>query len=185
MDNITVAIITSVVAVIGALIGFIGSIISGKVGGKQSYKGAMDATTKQIQSQVDLLKAEEDKRKESTKRIIINLLWNEIDFNCNAWDKKEKMFSKVYFLRDTPPRNTNYSSLNKFITFDNYNGIKFKLLEYDSEIILDIIEIYHKMYILKVHDDFDSMTQEDFDTVKSLYTLKDKIKRKLDLENSK
>lgn len=162
MENIIIGVITLLATLIGAW-----------VGSKYSYRGAMDAVSKQIQYQKDLLIAEEVKNNERAARIVTKLLWTEIEYNCRTFDNVNKSFSTVYFLKD---KVSQYSYGNFIFIFDDYNTVKFELLKYNSKIVQDVIEIYYKMFSLNTHKDLNELNQEEFDRVKTLYELKDKIK---------
>lgn len=149
------------------------TLLGAWVGGKYSYKGAMDAVSKQIQNQTALLKAEEIKNGEVALKIITKLLWNEIDYNCRMFDGKNKSFSTDWLLRGKP---TQYGYGTMKFVFEDYNQIKYELLKYNSEIVQDVIEVYNKMFLLSTHQDFNELSQEEFNRVKNLYELKSKIK---------
>ena len=165
--------VRNVEIVIVGIITVIATLLGACVGARYSYKGAMDAVTKQMQFQLNLLKDEEVKNNKIACEIITKLLWNEIEYNCRMFDGVSKSISTDWFLREKP---TQYSYGNYKFVFDDYNGIKYELLKYNSGIVQDVIEIYYKLFLLNAHKDLNELSQEEFERVKNLYVFKDKIK---------
>lgn len=158
-------------SLISALIGVFGALFGAKLGGEKSYKAAMDSVTAQIKYQNELLDKERKNKEQLAVKIIAKFLWYEIDYNCETLDGNNKIFSTNRFLKNRPEQ----LSYERVFKFDDYSKIKYQLLNYNSETVNKVIDLYNKLFILKNHNDLDQLTQKEFEEVKTLYKVKNQI----------
>lgn len=153
--------------IISAIIGAGGAIYGAKIGGKS----AKDAVTAQIKYQNDLINSERNSKEQLAIKIIVNFLWYEICYNCRMLDDKNKALSTDKFLKEKPE---SYVYAKNF-KFNDYNKTKYQLLNYNNVIVKNVIEVYNKLSILSIHNDLSELTQREFNEVKTLYKVKDRI----------
>lgn len=142
LNNTQIALLS---AVVGALIGFIGAIVSGYIGGKWSYKGAMDAITKEIMEERNMIEERRKENKILAKFFIDSFLKQEIEKNFKQVSSNERLMVHLSAgVKGGLKKEWSY----KFC-FDEYDKIKYDLVKFNSEIIEDIACIYKLFTILE------------------------------------
>ncbi|MHB9947429.1 hypothetical protein CF095_19020 [Clostridium botulinum] len=160
-------------SVIAGILGIGGAIYGAKVGSKESYKGAMDTVSKQIEYQNNLKVKQNEENKEIVIKIITKFLKQEIINNkivvekTAIYDYLAKGFGTQY----------GYDFKNK-IKFDSYQSIKYDLIKYNNENLVGyIIDLYDLFYLLVRYTDINQLDEDEYN---KLIHLKPRINNTID-----
>ncbi|WP_024834759.1 hypothetical protein [Ruminiclostridium josui] len=174
MNDTQIALLSAGAGLTGALVGFIGAIVSGHIGGKWSYKGAMDAVTREITEERNRLKEQKKENKILAEFFINSFLIQEIERNYTQIDDR-LMMALNSGLKQGPP-NLNWSY--KFY-FDEYDKVKYDLVKFNAEIINDYSYIYKLFAILANKRNYYDLTENERKFVaKALRKCKEILKNK-------
>ncbi|MBU3193481.1 hypothetical protein [Clostridium algidicarnis] len=155
-------------------IGLIGTLLGAIVGAFGSYFGTMKSLDKQMERE-NFIKVEQDKEnKEIVMRIITKFLKEEIVDN-KIIIEKEELYKHL-----TQGFGTQYGyNFRTKIKFDSYESVKFYLIKYsDEKMVEDIIDLYGLFYILVRYTDINQLDEGEYN---KLIDLKCKINRLTDI----
>lgn len=120
------------------LIGLLGSIFGmllGVIIGAKTYsKGALDAVNEKLTFERDRNVKEKKEREEYALNMIMSFLKNEIEINYNVIGISTS--KKIYILK------------NERLHFEEYERIKYKLLEHPTDMVKEINKLYRLFYDL-------------------------------------
>lgn len=157
------------------IIGVAGAIIGAKIGADKSYKAAMDSISKQIEYDREKLNKEKEEEKNKAQQIIDSLLKYEITYNFNkliVFDTQNRNILINHFKKENSGDGLyNYFSnedaeRNCCFRFNEFNNIKYTYLNYMSE---EIVHIYQMFRILEDKKLFIYLTQNEYKYVASTY----------------
>lgn len=151
--------------ILASIIGIGGTLLGTWVGSKYSYRGAMDAVTKQMDFQANQLENEKKYQSELAIRIISKLLWPEISSNY----KKIEHYREYLDVDDFIENNKAKICLSRDLDLTTYNKIKYDLVKHNSEIINDVIDVYNAIYILSQYDQLGDIKKEEFESVRKIF----------------
>ena len=158
-DTICITIITTLSTLLGGILGFGGAIISGK----WSYKGAIDAVTRQINSKHE----EEQKEREENGRVADAILEHFVRHEITANYKHHDDGTFISRLKMDKPSKYGYSP--KFLEFEEFNKIKYELIKYSTSSAKEVLDIYKMFSIFERHSDIQSFNQNDFEKVREIF----------------
>lgn len=150
------------------------AIISGASGILGAFVGGwmtLHATNKQIKEQKELLRKEEEEKTDLAIKIVVQYLWHEIDLNCYQLNDNTLTFKKKL----ESNKISQYAYKHWAIKLTEFNNVKYELLKYKTPIVKDVLDIYNKFIILTKYQDLKELTQEEFNNVRNLFDLHEKI----------
>ncbi|WP_425447754.1 hypothetical protein [Dethiothermospora halolimnae] len=139
---------TGIFTLAGAVLGYVGSLFSGYVSGKYSYKGAMDAVTKQLKFEKSQIIEEKKEQEDIAVSIIKTFLMNEIKKNYSILKKSDPSGEYLKILKREKLSNSKQLANTSF-AFIDYNKIKYNIIKYNVKTIKDTIEVYRTFEYLQ------------------------------------
>jgi hypothetical protein len=142
-------------AIMSAMIAVGGTYFGAVYGGKK----AIEVTEKQLNVQEEKEREKLMNNKQIAIRIITKLLKEEIKDNEQVI-KEAGIFSKV---KKGYGVQCSYAGLEKKVSIENYDNIKYEIIKYcEEEIVEDVIDIYEMFYILLRHRDLNEISKKEF-----------------------
>ncbi|ASN05551.1 hypothetical protein [Virgibacillus necropolis] len=143
-------------SIITASAGFIGALIGGII--------TSHSAKKQIQVESDRINSEKREAEQLNVKVVKTFLMNEIKYNIAVLQELEDAFKHEF---DYYKRNSYI--FDKDFKFEEYNRVKYELIQHPSLTINTTVEIYQAFYLLNRKRDFNLYTENEYDFVKRIY----------------
>lgn len=144
-----------------AVSGFLGACI----GGVLAYRGSIQGAKRQIEEQSKRIEDEKVKKEKLSIKIITTFLLQEIRHNYLLIYNSPKLHPKI--IENITIFQYAYSQFD--FKFDEYNQIKYDLLEFENEFVSEIISFYTYISIIKTKTDFKQILEADYEGFREAY----------------
>lgn len=168
--------IASFTTIISATLGILGTYFGAIYGGKKS----LEAVEKQIAKQEEDIRNKEKENKEIAIRIITKFLKEEILDNKNHIEDVN-----LYECIDNGFGTQYLHYLNRKIKFDSYEEIKYELIKYTTEkLVEDVIDLYELFYLLARYNDLNKLNEKEYNKLSNLEFKLENLIENIESKNS-
>lgn len=130
-----------------------------------AYKASIKGAAVQIQHEKEKLSQEAKKHSEYAKKAIERFIVHEVKSNF------KKINSKLVISRLHEPTPFQHGFGNTSFSYDEFNRVKYELVKFESEDIVEVIKIYDLFYLLELKQDIQYLTQKEYEEFKEVYRI--------------